>query len=258
MIRSLDPTPFNIIAQDPMVRPWLGFGREPVDLTPLITDPNRIHCALLTDKRDGAYVLVRLHPALYSAHTLALPSARGRPMLHLMKDGFEHMFMATDANEIVTMVPDGNDPASRWADAAGFRETFRRERFFPLIDEMVGGSFRSLAYQDWVMKDARHATLGKNFHTLLTQAGGEVDHEEDRAHDMWVGATLGGCLEGNTIKAVSFYNRWAAQAGYEQAKILSATPPVVDIGSAVLGLSSGRLDVLKTRTGPLSGRGHCL
>lgn len=248
MKRSLNAKPFNLIAMEPSVRPWLGYGLEDIDLTPLVENPNNV--CFLTENEDGGYILVKLRPGLYSAHTLALPSARGRAMLNCMRDGFATMFTATDAVEIVTMVPDGNEAGSRWADVAGFRETFRREAFFPLMDETVGASFRSLRYEDWVLKDPRHGKLGELFHERLDEARGEAGahtHPDDPVHDRWVGATLSSAIEGNLPKAIEFYNRWAAQSGYEQSRIISVNPPVVDIGDGIVQLVSGRLDVLKVR-----------
>lgn len=248
MKRSLNAKPFNRIAAHPEVRPWLGYGMEDIDLTALVENPNNV--CFLTEDEDGGYILAKLKPGLYSAHTLALPSARGKPMLSCMRDGFSTMFTATDAEEIVTMVPDGNEAASRWADVAGFRETFRREGFFPLMDQMVGASFRSLRYEDWVLKDPRHGKLGELFHERLDEAReekGSHTHADDPVHNRWVGATLSSAIEGNLVKAVGHFNRWAVQSGYPQSQIVSVNPPVLDIGQGVVQLVSGCLDVLKVR-----------
>ena len=68
----------------------LGFGlADPtaeIDLTPQISNPDNF--AFLTDQGDGGYVLLKLQAGLYAAHTLALPAARGRPMLKLMRSVF--------------------------------------------------------------------------------------------------------------------------------------------------------------------------
>lgn len=255
MIRTLDATRFNAISAHPDVRPWLGFDGE-LDLTALVRNPANI--CILTDNLDGGYILVKLHPGLYAAHTLSLPSARGRPMLQLMRDGFAMMFTATDAVEITTMVPDGATAAARWAEVAGFRETFRREAFFPLSGQLVGASFRSLRYEDWVLSDGRNAILGEEFHAKLEAAQDHI-HPEDKVHDLWVGATILGCKAGNLTKSIGMYNRWASQSGYQQAVILSACPSVVDIGDAVVQLSSGQIEVLQvaTREAPYTGALQC-
>lgn len=243
MIRTLDARPFNAIFRDPEVRPWMGFGLTDADLTPVVSDP-RNYC-FLTPESDGGYIVARLEQGLYAAHTLSFPSARGRRMYRLMQEGFAHMFTATDAVEIVTMVPDGNERGDQWAQLAGFRETFRREACFQLIDQMVGASFRSLSYADWVSKDRENLRSGREFHAKLEARLPHENHPSDEVHDCWVGATLRGCLSSNTGKSIALYNRWAAQAGYLPAKIISLTPPLVDIGTAVVGLSAQGLDILK-------------
>ncbi len=238
MIRSLDPAPFNRIFNDPEVRPWMGHGYEFQDLGVVVTNPAN-YC-FLTPNRDGGYIVARLDDGLYVAHTLALQSARGRPMLQLMRDGFAYMFTATDAVEIVTTCPDGNDAGARWADTAGFRETHRRETWFPLGNEIVGTSFRSLGYADWVPRHEPNRRLGALFHDQLQIA----THADDPIHDAWVGATVAGCQAGNIEKAVRLYNRFALQTGYHPAAILSTIPPLIDTGDAIVGLDNGALDIL--------------
>lgn len=248
-MRTLNAAPFVEIASDPTVRPWLGIADPKADLTEALTPivANVANFCFLTESGHGGYIVQKLQPGLYCAHTLALPSARGKPMLSLMHQGFRFMFTATDALEITTSVPDGADAADRWAQIAGFREQFRREAFFPLLGEVVGASFRSLSYMDWVFRAPDMESIGKAFHTVLEAAGAHVNHGDDHAHDRIVGATLAGCNEGNAQKAIALYGRWAALAGYLPATILSLTPLVVDIGNAVIQHSHERLDVLSVR-----------
>ncbi len=242
-MRSLDPLPFQHIANHPEVRPWLG-GQGELDLAPIVE--NTDNYAFLTENKDGGYLLIKKAPGLYEAHTMALRSARGRPMFRLMQDGFGVMFMATDCIEVVTLVPKGAENVSRWADLAGFREVFTRPKAFMLIDEPVDASYRSLDYLSWCFKDDRNRKMGEDFHTLLHNAG-VPDHPDDPAHDYVVGATIGGCMEGNIIKSMTWYNRWAAHAGYFQPTILSVNPPMIDQGNAIIQIVGGRLDVLKVR-----------
>lgn len=247
MIRTLDAGAFNRIANDPCVRPWLG-GTEPIpDLTPTVANPENI--CLLTPEGDGGYILVKLRPGLYEAHSMALASARGRPMLTLMRDGFRWLFTATECCEIVTQVPDKSPGAERWAHLAGFRELYRREACFNLDGEIVGVSFRSLEYQDWVLKDARNRKDGEAFHAQLA-ALKPHSHADDPVHDAWVGATLEGCRQGNIGKAVSLYCHWASLAGYFQPTILSVHPPSIHQGDAIVSLSNGEPTFLKVFDAP--------
>lgn len=249
MKRTFDAANFIDIASDPEIRALIGLADPKADLAPALTQiiANPANFCFLTETGHGGYIVQRLQPGLYCAHTLALPPARGRPMLRLMQDGFRFLFTATDALEIATCVPDGADAADKWAQIAGFREQFRRERFFPLMGETVGASFRSLAYADWVMRAPDMRPIGEALHQVLSAAGAHIDHGEDEAHDRWVGATLAGCNEGNAVKAISLYNNWASLAGYQTAQILTLNPLVVDIGNAVLQHTHERLDVLHVK-----------
>lgn len=252
MFRTLDPSPFNRIANHPDVLPWLGVEGA-ADLTPLVSNPDNI--CLLTDEADGGYILHRRDHGLYEAHSMAVPEARGKRMLQLMREGFAFMFTATDAVEIATFCPDGNLAADRWGQIAGFREQYRREGVFLHDGIRVGGSYRSLTYQDWVLKDRDNLHVGQGFHAMLAASGFEPEHADDPVHDHWVGATIKGCIAGQSVKAVALYNRWASVAGYLPARLLATAPPVVDIATCVLGLGPQGPRVLR---GPIrvQAEGH--
>lgn len=248
MIRTMDPAPFVAIADHPEVRPWLGIIDPHATINQIIAPivVNPANYCLLTPQGDGGYILTRLAPGLYASHTLALPSARGRPMLRLMREGFQFMFSATDAVEIVTQIPDGNDNAARWSDVAGFRDTFRREKCFHLMGEKVGSRFRSLSWQDWAISSPQCRTAGVTFHDALHEHGA-VDHDIDPVHDALAGASMLCAAQGLVTKGVSLYNRWALTAGYMPAQVISDAPPLVDIGTAVVGLCDGVLTVLSSQ-----------
>lgn len=244
MIRTLSAEAFQKIAEHEMVAPWVGYLRPDI-----IQNPANI--CLLTDAGDGGYVLVNHQPGLYEAHTLALSSARGKPMHNLMREGFRFLFIETDCVEVTTMVPDGNRAASRWTQLAGFREVFRRNDAFTYPSgECVGAIYYSLRYEDWVLMDDANLKLGREFHTYLESIRTH-SHPDDDTHDAFVGAAFAGCMAGNPFKAIGLFNRWAAQAGYMKAQVLSATPLLVDIGDAVIELRDGKLNALSIRQAPL-------
>lgn len=240
MKRVWDAAAFNRIANDADVRPWLG-GTGAMVLSAVVENPDN-YC-LMTDKQDGGYILTKLAAGLYSVHTLALPSARGRPMLRLMREGFRAMFTATDCLEVWTFLPDGADNAEAWARLAGFRPSHRREGFFRLGSDIVGGEYRCLSFADWALRDDRNRQLGELFHSDLEAAGVHTDHAEDPVHDHWVGAALACAAEGQLHKGIGQYNRWALVTGYLPARIESLTPPIVNIGSAVVELNDGRVQI---------------
>jgi len=244
-MRTMNAEALNAIAVHPEVRPWLGFS-DPlaeIDLTGPVSNPDNF--AFLTKQGDGGYMLLKIQPGLYAAHTLAMPSARGKPMFKLMREGFAAMFLTTDAIEIVSQVPDGNEAAENWSALAGFRNTFRREAYFPLMGERVGCQFKSLTYGDWVVKDRANLEQGQAFYERTF--GMPL---VDPVCAAWIGATIRGCVAGNATKVVGLYNRWSPVAGYAEATLLSITPPVVEIGDAVIGLEAGQMSLLAARSVP--------
>ncbi len=244
MIRTLDATSFNIIANDPEVKQWIGYNENDiVDLTDLVSNINN-YC-FLTDNGDGGYILHNLGDGLYVAHTMSLQSARGKPMAQLMRDGFQCMFIATDCLEISTLIPDGADAAARWAKFAGFRNTFRRESFFNLNGEKVGGQFMTMTYFDWVSKAPKIKEAGEAFHNFIEEGIGHPNHPDDDVHDRYVGATILGCEEGNASKVINQYNRWALLAGYHPSTIVNASPLVINIGNALIQQYNGSMEILK-------------
>ena len=249
MNRSLNPAPFNLIASHPEVRPWLG-APDPtmdIDLSPLVANVNNF--AFLTDHQDGGYIYCKLQPGLYFAHTMAMPSARGRPMLKLLRHSLGALFCATDAVEVVTSIPDGNDAARKWSDVAHFRDTFRREKCFPLMGETVGVQHRSLSYGDWVTSDPYNLDWGGQVQSMIALArGNDGPLPVDKVHDAWVGATARGCVEHNVSKVVGMFNRWASQAETAPMTVIGLNPPVLDTGEAVLELLSGTFAVLSARS----------
>ena len=244
MIRTLDATNFNIIANDPEVKKWIGYNEDAiVDLTELVSNINN-YC-FLTDDGDGGYILHNIGDGLYVAHTMSLPSARGKAMAQLMRDGFQCMFIATDCLEISTLIPDGADAAARWAKFAGFRNTFRRESFFNLNGEKVGGQFMTMTYSDWVSKAPNIKEAGEAFHNFIEESLGHSNHPDDDVHDRYVGATILGCEEGNAEKVINQYNRWALLAGYHPSTIVNASPLVINIGNALIQQYNGSMEILK-------------
>lgn len=247
MRRSFDPAPFNRILNDPSVRPWMGRGIGPLDLTATVRNPDNI--CLLTACGEGGYLLERAQPGLYIAHTLALPSARGKPMLELMRDGFAHLFLEADAVEVTSFVPDGNRAAERWAEVAGFRKTFRREAFFDVSGELVGGQFYSLSYADWVPRHGDNHEAGERFHQQIHDVSPSLGtHPDDPIHDAFVGATILGIVAGNVHKAINLFNRWAAQAMYQPATVISEHPVIIETGDAILGMVGGEMQIMEVKT----------
>ena len=246
--RSFDPAPFNEVANHQDVRPWLGGGDGPLDLSGLVSNPANF-CFL---SEVGGFIAHKLGEGRYEVHSLFKPEGRGGFAIQCAREGMAFMFLATDCSELVTKCPDGNGAALGLARIGGFQEQFRRERCWTFGVETVGVSYQALPLQRWLMRDGECLKRGQWFHDKLEAAkrdvgSGLVVHEDDEAHDRYVGASVGMVLAGNPRKAVWAYNRWAVFAGYAPITLLSEAPPVIDVVDAVVAPNGGDMEVLLCR-----------
>lgn len=246
--RSLDPAPFNEIANHPEVRPWLGGADGPLDLSAVVCNPSNV-CFL---SEVGGFIAHKLMDARYEVHSLFLPEGRGGLAIECAREGLAFMFCATDCTELVTKCPDGNGAALGLARLSGFQEQFRRERAWASGADRVGVSYQALSLQRWIARDAECLAGGHWFHEKLTAAkgfaGSELPvHDDDDAHDRFVGASVRMVLAGNPRKAVWSYNRWAVFAGYAPISLLSEAPPVIDVMDAVVAPHGDDMEVLLCR-----------
>jgi hypothetical protein len=244
MRRTMNADLINSVANASGVFPFLALppGVLRGDLSPLVLNPENV--TLVSDCGRGAYILHKISPCLYVAHSLALKSARGHVMQALMRDGFAYMYTQTDAIEIQTVVPTENRPATIWAHLAGFRPMFRRESAMVCNGILSDVVYMTQNYMDWAVRDDINQKEGEAFHDGL---GGHLDHRPDPVHDRWVGATLRCAKAGNLHKGVQLYNRWAALVGYLPVQIISHNPPLVDMGGDIVSLSERGVEFLHTR-----------
>lgn len=177
--------------------------------------------AVLVD--GGCFTARALERASYAIHTNFLPGARGLAAVRESQAALSLAFTHTDAEHLVTMVPDSNQQARWFAHSMGFRDTFKRE----------GMQFMRMEVDDWILQDRSLRSDGEAFHSRL----GEVSHGHDPSHDAYVGAAvrmIGGI---QFEKAERVYGRWARSAGYLPFEFVSAEPVRIDIGSHILQLA---------------------
>lgn len=245
--RDLSAERANAIVNDPSVRPWVG-GSGYLDLAQSVANPSNY---LLMGERGGA-LFVCLEPGLYEAHTFALPDGRGKEMIAVIKDALRYMFIRTDAVEIVTKVPDGNAGALGLVRAIHGQLQFTREHAWPLGDTTVSVGYYSLPIMFWAGKCEELSTSGEWFHHKLEHAkvntpNAALLHEDDDAHDRYVGATCEMIASGQMNKGLNFYNRWARLAGYGPVCQIASNPIVYDIGDALIAVRGADFSVLLCR-----------
>ena len=202
----------------------------------------------MTEDKNGGYIVIGKGDGIYEVHSLSLPTNRGTAMHKLMKDARSFMFLETDCVELQTFVPENQPHVFLWANLTGFREDFKREKCFNFNDKLVSGTYFSLSYRDWVLKDRENLKIGKLFYSQIEKFE-LLTHEDDAVHDAWAGAT---CRSKNLPKAISYYNQWAIRTGYMPLRIVTMVPTVLDMGNAFLQRNADNsLSVLKVN-------GQCL
>jgi hypothetical protein len=238
MIRTLDGTFLEEVANHPDVRPWIG-GKDHFNARQIVANPD--HVTLQFD--GGGFVFCKIAEGLYEAHTLFLPEHRGKDAVRCLREALRYMFTATECQEILTRVPDGNDRADGFARIAGGVEAYRLEHDPRFDGKPV--SVRALSLDRWRAMDDECLKAGQEFHRILEAAGQHDGHPDEEAHDRAVGASVLMFRQNNFAKAVWAYNRWAAMAGYAQVEMASHSPVIISMGKVFVAMLDGRIEVLK-------------
>lgn len=242
--RTFDAEFFNDICNRPEVRPGLGPGDDPLDLSALVTDPRNI--ALRAE--HGGFILQPHGAGFYSVHTQFAAEGRGAHAIAAMRAGLDFMFTRTDAMRIFSHCPDNNPAALALARSGRARLWFRNE-----VEPQFGpGQVVSWDVMDWIAGEESLEQEGREFHEISEEAIREAgldlpQHAEDRIHDRYVGATVRMCRRGQSRKGVLLYNLWSSAAGYPPAKFISDDPVIIDAGLGMLmGLKAdGAMEVLQ-------------
>lgn len=236
--RTFDPEFLNSVVNHPEVRPFMAPGTEPLDLTPVVSNPANF--ALVTE--GGGFVLQCHEPGIYEVHSQFLPEHRGSHAVKAMRAGFDYMFTRTDCTRVVTQVPDNNDAAKGFARLARFRPMFRREQGLLGPTEYMG-----LGIEEWAQDNHSLEADGEWFHERLEAVKAGPIHAHDPAHERAVGAAVRMIRAGNSAKGVAFYNRWSRLAGYAPITLISTQPPVIDVVDAVVSLGDNEMEILLCR-----------
>jgi hypothetical protein len=249
IVRETTAERINTVCNDPAVRPWVLLpGQGDVDLTDVVANPANV--VLMTLDGTGGIVFEWLEPGVYEAHTQFLPAARGRSALEAVKAMLGHMFMATDAMEILTKCPAHNRAAEALARAVGGSLDFERDKAWMTEGGPVAVRYYALRYADWIKRADEPPVLGEWFHDRLEaetkRLGGEDElHDDDPAHDRHVGAAVGMILSGQVAKGVVLYNRWARFSGYVPVDVVSLNPTVIDIKTHIVRVDGANFEVLQ-------------
>lgn len=225
--RHFDAKAINKVVNDPSVAPWVLLkGAGYLDLSDRVRD-HRNMLLMLGD--DGGCLFEQLgEPGIYEVHIQFLENVRGKVALEFVNSALFWMFTRTDCMEILTRVPQNNEPARMMVSLVHG------------IYEFVEGEFNghkldhyALRYNDWLRTAPELESLGAQFHVMLDEEairlGVELHtHDPSSFHDRVVGATYSMILSGNVDKGIILYNRWARSAGYKTIGLVSREPLVID------------------------------
>lgn len=240
-MRTLDASLFNRVCNHPDVRPWLG-GEGEIDVTPIVSDPKNY--ALFFG--EGGFILHAGPAASFEVHSQFTPEGR-RSSFEAMRAGMDYMFTRTNALQLTTFLPDNNPAAQGLALKGGFKTWIRKE------SPLGPGVQARIDIDDWITKTADLEADGHKFHDVLASAIKKArpdlpEHPEDRTHDRYVGAVLRMFQRGQCRKGEAIYNRYAVNAGYTPCRLISESPPTLDVSEdgllCVVGLQDGNLEVL--------------
>jgi hypothetical protein len=190
----------------------------------------------------GCFLARALEQGAFAIHTNFLPDARGAHALRESREALRYAFLATPAEQLVTMVPADNPVALWFAHGMGFRDTYRRANAWVKGGERFDVQYMRLDIDDWVLADDACKAQGDAFHHLL---GDEVTHASDDVHDAFVGA--GVLMVANSLidKAVRIYGRWARAAGYQPFAVHTREPLVLDVGTHLAHVEGERYTLEK-------------
>lgn len=163
---------------------------------------------------------------------MATPEARGKAVFLAASEAISFMFISTPCMELLTRVVAGNVAADSLAKAVGFQLEFERPKAWDAPDGAKDCRFYAMRYPDWVKRQRWLCESGEWFHHEIL--GDDRTHDDDTAHDLYVGACVEMVRAGQARKGVILYNRWARFAGYEPVEIISDAPVTIDIKSHVI------------------------
>jgi len=243
--RTVDGGLLTRIANHPEVRPWLGGGLAPLDLSGHCADPRNV--ALVGDR--GGFLCLNLGAGRFDVHTLFEPGTASAEILATMRASLDYVFGATEAETLVTKVAETHAQADILTRRAGFTKLYRA----PLSaqDPEYAGYYQ-LRIEAWAQDSERMRNLGLWFHLQIDHArdaAGVVHapHAFVAAHDQQVGAAIWLLAHGYESKALCLYNHWAASTGYAPLTLLDGAGTLLDTGDALLDLQPAAMEVLSCR-----------
>lgn len=208
LVRSQCTEAIDTLLQDGEIKngALLGQDMSGAMIESLVVDVRNVLLIARNDdaaQPDGAIFFHWQEPGVYEVHTMALPAIRGAEFISAVRDALQMMFLASDAMELYTRVPEGNGGALGLVRAIHGRREFTTQSV----------TFYALHFSEWLWKS--FATDKPDSVRMLSAASELI-------------------LNGMTIKALILYNRWAKLAGRSPMSVALSNPLVLSVDGALL------------------------
>jgi len=248
--RSFDASEINPILNDSSVFEAIKLpGMKPdIDMSAIVSNPLNV----LLVSEGGGIIFAQAEPGIYDVHTSFLENHRGRHAIRASREAYRWMFTHTDCMILQTRVPAFNKAAEAFCKMVGATLEFTRKGSWPIEPEPADMSYWSLKYEDWVRSASCLVASGRAFHQRLDEEFARhkalhEKHPDEECHDRYVGACAEMIYAGQPEKAVVLYNRFARFSGYATISMVSRSPLLIDIGSALLLVEDSSFKVIQVR-----------
>lgn len=231
-MRTFDAAKINEIANLPDIRPWIGGGDDPLDLAPLVLDPNNYTFV----NAVGGFLLIPIFPGTYEAHVVfAREPKTFKFVLQLARKVLEYMFVETEAFEIYAKVVTTNTGADALCNHLRFQEQWFMERMWK---GETGISYRKLDLDRWTQACSSLVGEGEAFHREL---GREAQDTQNRVS----GLAMKMIKAGNVSKGTSYFNRFmAAVSASARMETLSLNPTTIRLGTSLFEVRNNEMRAL--------------
>lgn len=241
--REMDASVINAFLNAPDIRPWIADAADgEINVQKQIEHPDVIFLM----GEHGGVMLHRYMPEHFEVHTFVESAGRGAWALGMIKSAQHWLFTKTDAKEVLTRIPETHRAALGLTIKAGMTHEFVRPDGVKINGKTISVDIYRLSLQDWIKKAPWLIEKGAQFHEWLNAKaavlGFSSPHDNDDNHNRYVGAVLEMFLGGQPVKATQMYNRWAVISRHAPIKLVSLSPPTIDMDIGQLKLSDGNLE----------------
>ena len=233
----------NSVLNNPEVRPWVSEVPDgPLDLTKGVDNHDNV---LLMGEFGGCFA-IKVLPGVYEIHTQILPEGRGAWAFEAVARMTDWIYTHTDAYELYTRIPKSHDGAKILAMKMGMRFDYTADTPVMFKGELTPVDIYSFRIQDWMSKVVHFKERGAWFHKIIGEQITSVGrtrpaHGVLENHNQYVGACLEMVINGQLLKGVTLYNRWAYTARHTQIEITSYSPPTIKFDVGFIELINGEL-----------------